>query len=107
MTDFSGSLRGTADRHVAVLPQDSPGGNEWVQFGLCAQADPDLFYPRAEHKTEPSRAAKRICRSCSVQPDCLDYALSAGEPHGIWGGATTVERSAILARRVSKRGSAA
>ncbi|HVJ98866.1 MAG TPA: WhiB family transcriptional regulator, partial [Acidimicrobiia bacterium] len=29
-----------------------------------------------------------ICGDCSVQRDCLNFALRVREPHGIWGGLT-------------------
>jgi WhiB family redox-sensing transcriptional regulator len=35
-----------------------------------------------------------------VRRECLDFALSTREPHGIWGGLNEIERRAVLARRV-------
>jgi WhiB family redox-sensing transcriptional regulator len=43
--------------------------------------------------------AKRICAYCPVRQACLDYALNAGEPHGIWGGLTPGERTELLRER--------
>ncbi|PSK52427.1 Transcriptional regulator WhiD [Streptomyces sp. 111WW2] len=40
--------------------------------------------------------AKRICALCPVRPACLDYALKAREPYGVWGGLTADERTALL-----------
>ena len=37
-----------------------------------------------------------ICAQCSVQEDCLSYALDIREPHGIWGGANEAERRQML-----------
>ena len=42
------------------------------------------------------RAAKEICQDCPVINKCLDYALSANEPVGVWGGLTTSERQSLL-----------
>ena len=43
--------------------------------------------------------AKSICAECRVRPDCLDYAITIREPHGIWGGLNEVERKLVLERR--------
>lgn len=37
--------------------------------------------------------AKRICRECVVQVQCLRYGLE--EPYGVWGGTSPAERSAL------------
>lgn len=42
--------------------------------------------------------ARRLCQSCPVQAECLDYALTAGEDEGIWGGCTEREREALRRR---------
>ncbi|NDH88296.1 MAG: WhiB family transcriptional regulator, partial [Actinobacteria bacterium] len=45
-----------------------------------------------------TREAKRVCLSCEVRNDCLEYALSNDERFGIWGGLSERER-----RRLKKR----
>jgi WhiB family redox-sensing transcriptional regulator len=73
--------------------------------------DADLFVPRpaffddAEcagitHVMFPTTpggvaAAQRVCRRCDVQAECLSYALTRGEVHGVWGGLSEVERDEI------------
>jgi len=42
--------------------------------------------------------AKSICKLCDVQRDCLITALKKQEPFGVWGGFTSFERRAALAR---------
>jgi WhiB family redox-sensing transcriptional regulator len=37
--------------------------------------------------------AKRICSTCAVQPQCLDYGL--GEDYGIWGGLSPKQRQRL------------
>lgn len=37
--------------------------------------------------------------TCGVKRECLDYAVSIREPHGIWGGLNEVERKPLLAQR--------
>lgn len=39
--------------------------------------------------------AAAYCRACPLQAECLDYALTAKEPAGVWGGLTAKERSSL------------
>jgi Transcription factor WhiB len=39
-----------------------------------------------------------ICADCPLQVPCLADALTRGEPDGVWGGYTTEQRHAIVAR---------
>jgi WhiB family redox-sensing transcriptional regulator len=62
-----------------------------------------VFFPpshveRKEERLGRERAAKSICRSCSVREECLEYALRIREPHGIWGGLNETERKQLLDR---------
>ena len=61
----------------------------WMADGLCAQVDPELFYPESG---APNRDAKRICAGCEVRAECLAYALAHRERFGVWGGTTERER---------------
>ncbi|WP_446724820.1 WhiB family transcriptional regulator [Microbacterium sp. CFBP 13617] len=67
----------------------------WVAEAACAEMDPEAFFPERGDSTVD---AKRICRSCPVQPECLAYALRTKEPSGIWGGKSPRERGALLRR---------
>ena len=66
---------------------------EWMRHAQCAYVDPDLWFPR--DKGDPGVQAKRICRRCPVQLDCLEYALDNDERHGIWGGRSSQERQRL------------
>lgn len=68
---------------------------EWQEQALCAQTDPEAFFPE---KGGSTREAKRICRACGVRDECLEYALEHDERFGIWGGLSERER-----RRLKKR----
>lgn len=61
----------------------------WQADALCAQTDPESFFPE---KGGSTREAKRICDSCEVRSECLDYALQNDERFGIWGGLSERER---------------
>ena len=62
---------------------------EWQERALCAQTDPEAFFPE---KGGSTREAKRICSGCEVRAECLDYALAHDERFGIWGGLSERER---------------
>ena len=62
---------------------------EWMAEGLCAQVDPELWFPE---KGGSTREAKQVCRSCDVRPECLAYALAHDERFGVWGGEAERDR---------------
>jgi WhiB family redox-sensing transcriptional regulator len=79
---------------------------DWQIKAACRGPQATVFFPppRAERKDEKldrEQRAKDICAGCSVQRDCLDYALRIREPHGIWGGLNEAERRDLLARQAS------
>ena len=63
--------------------------DQWQERALCAQTDPEAFFPE---KGGSTREAKRICQGCEVRDACLDYALAHDERFGIWGGLSERER---------------
>ncbi len=67
----------------------------WQTEALCAQTDPEAFFPE---KGGSTRDAKKVCASCTVRSECLEYALANDERFGIWGGLSERER-----RRLRKR----
>jgi WhiB family redox-sensing transcriptional regulator len=75
----------------------------WRDEAACLHENPELFFPIGT--TGPAvgqvEAAKRVCAGCDVRAECLQWALSAGVDHGVWGGLDDVERRA-LKRRASR-----
>ena len=67
----------------------------WQERALCAQTDPEAFFPE---KGGSTREAKRVCLTCDVRGECLEYALAHDERFGIWGGLSERER-----RKLKKR----
>ena len=45
-----------------------------------------LFFPSFEEAKAAEKSAKKVCWGCSVQRECLTYAIEYDEWHGIWGG---------------------
>jgi WhiB family redox-sensing transcriptional regulator len=68
---------------------DDAGGLAWQDSALCAQTDPEAFFPE---KGGSTREAKKVCRICEVRAECLEYALEHDERFGIWGGLSERER---------------
>lgn len=67
----------------------------WQADALCAQTDPEAFFPE---KGGSTREAKRVCDGCEVKAHCLDYALENDERFGIWGGLSERERRKLRRR---------
>lgn len=78
---------------------------EWELSAGCSGVDTDIFYrfgtERGAARRAAERDAKQICRRCAVVDHCMQRALSAREPHGIWGGLTPEERTALLHDRTA------
>ena len=74
---------------IGAMPGD------WAQSALCAQVDPELFFPGKSHN---GNAAKKICGMCDVRIECLQFAIETDQRGGIWGGMTEHTR-AILKRK--------
>ena len=76
-----------------------PGGTpDWASQALCAQADPEAWFPE---QGEAAELAKAICARCPVQAPCRAHALARPGLRGIWGGLSERER------RAARRGAAA
>ncbi|GAA2234858.1 hypothetical protein GCM10010401_03380 [Rarobacter faecitabidus] len=67
----------------------------WQDRALCAQTDPEAFFPE---KGGSTREAKRVCVRCEVKAECLEYALANDERFGIWGGLSERERRKLKRR---------
>lgn len=69
-----------------------------MAVGNCNNHPPAVFFPSDGVGVE---IAKKICATCPVQSQCLEYALDARIDHGVWGGTSERQRRRILkARRV-------
>ena len=69
----------------------------WQERALCAQTDPEAFFPE---KGGSTREAKKVCTQCDVRAECLEYALANDERFGIWGGLSERERRKLKRRVV-------
>lgn len=69
----------------------------WQSDALCAQTDPEAFFPE---KGGSTRDAKKVCAACNVRSQCLEYALANDERFGIWGGLSERERRRLRKQAV-------
>ncbi|WP_175483860.1 WhiB family transcriptional regulator [Modestobacter sp. DSM 44400] len=83
----------------ATFDAGLPGGlldeQGWQESALCAETDPEAFFPE---KGGSTREAKKICTGCEVRSECLEYALGNDERFGIWGGLSERERRRLRRR---------
>lgn len=70
----------------------------WMAGAVCAQTDPDAFFPE---KGGSTKEAKRVCLGCPVRETCLDWALARKEWFGVYGGKSERERRKILKERTA------
>lgn len=71
--------------------------SDWRHRAACADEDPELFFPVGT--SGPAllqiEEAKRVCRRCPVRVTCLEWAVAAGEDHGVLGGMSEDDRRAM------------
>lgn len=73
---------------------------DWQYEGACIDMDSSFFFHPDGERGRPRRQrddeAKAVCRRCPVLLRCREYALTAHEPYGVWGGMTEEERRDTL-----------
>lgn len=84
--DDTPARRGGPETIFGAMP------GKWADQALCAQTDPDAFFPE---KGASARVAKQVCAACPVAAECLDHALATRERFGIWGGVTERNRRTL------------
>ena len=106
LSDYVSASDRSADRRGGVEHQGIAGllgigleadGQSWQERALCAETDPEAFFPE---KGGSTREAKKICTGCEVRAECLEYALANDERFGIWGGLSERERRRLRRRAV-------
>jgi WhiB family redox-sensing transcriptional regulator len=85
---------------------DAPldGRPTWYARAACLGLPLGLFFADDGERTTH---AQEVCRRCPVQRECLDYALTNGIRHGVWGGLSAGERRGLRSRSRRRRAEAA
>lgn len=75
------------------VPAKTDDETAWALDAVCAQTDPEAFFPE---KGGSTRDAKSVCFTCDARQECLVYALRHKERFGIWGGFSERERAKLM-----------
>lgn len=94
---------------MALRRDEQYEGFDWQRSAACRGEHAVNFFPpthfeRKDLRLARERVAKAICRTCPVAAECLEYAISSREPHGVWGGLNEVERRQLIERRTMSGG---
>jgi WhiB family redox-sensing transcriptional regulator len=88
---------------VAALPALVSQNWDWQLNAACRGAGVDLFFnpdsERGKSKRTREANAKAVCATCPVMQQCRSWAMSVGEPYGVWGGLSADERHALRNER--------
>ena len=76
-------------RVSAALLAAAADREDWQQRALCAQTDPEAFFPEQGGSTAE---AKAVCARCPVTAECLEHVLVHDERFGVWAGLSEAER---------------
>lgn len=72
---------------------------DWMDEAACANAPNDWWFPK---RGEGGYRAKRICwTQCPVREECLNYAVTTQQKHGIWGGLNERQRRRVRKERAA------
>jgi hypothetical protein len=63
--------------------------NQWMQHANCKNKT-HLMFPKEYKDITYITEARKICKTCPVKPECLNYALQypPADMHGVWAGYT-------------------
>ena len=76
--------------------------SNWREQAACLGMDSNLFFPESM-QDETAWAARRVCRDCPVAEICLRDALVTEDRHGIRGGLSPTQRTALKKGRKPQR----
>lgn len=73
----------------------------WKKDALCRNMPPNFFYPVGQSRAAEAQTeqAQRVCHECPVKDECLEYAVTNNERHGVWGGESEKSRMTIMRQR--------
>lgn len=82
---------------------DSIRWEEWMDDSACVDAgDPDAWFPSKGQLKSNNLIAIRICSTCPVRKECLDYAMRYASLPGIWGGVLESKRRKAIRKRAAR-----
>ena len=67
----------------------------WTKMALCAgHPERGRWFPE-DYYSAATEKPIAICRVRPVSSECLNYAITTGQPDGIWGGTTPSQRRSL------------
>lgn len=99
-----GPLRGSHINAAPLHTYDPTSPPGWMARGACGGSNAEAMEAAFDSdRAEAIDAAKRVCATCPVIQQCLEFELAQEQPerseilplsmrHGVWGGATPRER---------------
>ena len=85
---------------VSSLRPATWNSEDWRELGSCRALATSLFFPigqTGEAEVQIARA-KKVCVTCPVRQQCLEFAITTNQEYGVWGGADEEERRVIRRR---------
>ncbi len=78
---------------------------DWRELAACRDSDPELFFPigTTGPATDMIRQSVAICSACSMQEECLQYALETNQEAGVWGAYAEDDRRRLRKRWLAER----
>lgn len=74
----------------------------WQAEAACRGMDSSVFFSpsdeRGPARRDRERVAQDVCRTCPVRLACAAFALSTGQPYGVWGGLTEDQRVPVVTK---------
>jgi WhiB family redox-sensing transcriptional regulator len=82
---------------------------DWRDRSACRDVNPTLFFPvgASGYAVNQIDTAKKVCQTCVVRDECLDFALHANQEAGVWGGTSEDERRKLRRQWLAARRRAA
>ena len=77
----------------------------WLDLAACKGQPIEVFFVEKHGRIQNANEAKKICATCPVVHECLEYALNVHyrDQWGVYGGKTGRERQHILETRLLRR----
>ena len=82
-----------SDEYPLYAPVIDKADQGWQDKANCQSIDVNSFFPEDRGHPYPIEL-KRICGNCSVQKECLNYAVKY-RVQGYWAGTTEIQRRAL------------
>ena len=78
--------------------------SSWIADANCRGMDPALFFPQRTSSSAEIATILKVCEGCTVQAECLAWALHLNERDGIWGSTTGRQRRTIRGEQIRSGG---